>query len=665
LIADESNEAVKAEDQPEGLQALQAQLNTLQDRQEHLIEEVETIRSLLQAVLTIAAPSQPATGTSLPAPTIADRPPHLEPQRKRPLPAWLRQYPSLVGSRWWPGIGVLALFLIAVAVRFHSIALIGSGMYGDEATTIVEARNFLSGVHTSPFINDRLADPAFYEFMLAQVFRVTGVSVLVAREFSAIWGALCVPLLYGLAREIGCRRSVAFGAAGFLATASWQVHFSSMAILTIHMVASDLAVLYCVAVAVNRRSILWAILAGASTAMALNSYIGGRVIIPILVLWFGYMACLHMQWFPRQAVPTALKPPLNDPGYRAQPRSLVAIAACLCICALVLAYPLIHYYLTTPGQLSGHTTDMFAFGANGIQLYREQLPNAPSNWWNILWHQITASIGMFTWHNENADVLFHQPGQPALDGLTSVFFVLGLAASIFRWRRAGSMLVVLSLLAAYVFGTVLTIQPPSMVRTLFAAPLLSLFAALGVEVTVLFVLHACHVLGPLIGRGRSILVASRLYLVAARSALPAAMALVVIVAGVLNLQRDSAYVQSADYRRNANPAAISYGKFLGSFGSTSATIVAPYGYAVEYLWLFAPQALVCNGLWTTSWQPCPPAHIVIFDDGDGSYAKDYGIATGHVPLIGSLNSTGQPAYWYVMSPSLLPDPAQVLGELPP
>lgn len=580
---------------------------------------------------------------------------------------WLVLHLARVNTRWWSSLAVLVLFLVSVAVRFHSIALVGSAMYGDEAATMIEARNFLTGLRSDPFVNDHLANPILYEFMLAQVFRVTGVSVLVAREFAAIWGALCVPLLYGLARETGCRRSVAFGAAGFLATAAWHVHFSTMSLVNIHMVTSVLAALYCAAAAVNRRSALWALLAGASTAMALNSYIGGRVIIPILALWSLYLLCFHTQVFLRRVAPPArlrLGPPLGNPGYRMSLSSLVIFVACMCVTALVLSYPLIHYYLTNAGELSGHTLDRYIFSANGIQAYRQQFPNSPHNWWNILWYQLSTSIGMFTNQNSNTDVLFHQPGQPLLDSVSSVFFVIGLATSALKWQRAGPMLAVLSLAAAYVFGTVLTIQPPSTTRPLTAAPLLSLFSALGVEVTVLFTLGSWRRLDRIIARGRLRLTNSRLYRVACHGALSASMALVVIVVGAINVQRDADYVRSPEYVRAGDSAALAYGQFLGTFGYATATIISPYGYPAEFVVLFAPHVILCNGLWGASWHVCPPAHVIIFDDPQGTFVERYRAATGFVAKPGRQNRTGQPAFWYVASTGSLPDPAHVVDKLP-
>src|SRR4051794_27367249 len=80
----------------------------------------------------------------------------------------------LFWRRWWPHLTVLGLTALAIVVRWWALDAYDSEMWGDEATLMIEARRFLTGGHSTPFINDSMSHPALFDFLLAQVFRVTG-----------------------------------------------------------------------------------------------------------------------------------------------------------------------------------------------------------------------------------------------------------------------------------------------------------------------------------------------------------------------------------------------------------------------------------------------------------------------------------------------------------
>src|SRR5919198_128083 len=146
-------------------------------------------------------------------------------------------------------------------------------MWGDEAQLMIEARKFIQGVYTNPFIVDHLALPALYDYLLSFPLRLVGrMDVTVARGFSGFLGALSVPLLYLTARELGYSRRVGLVAGIALATTFWDVSFSRLVLQNIMAATAASVTILCMVMAVRRSNVILAALAGVGLAWAFNAY---------------------------------------------------------------------------------------------------------------------------------------------------------------------------------------------------------------------------------------------------------------------------------------------------------------------------------------------------------------------------------------------------------
>lgn len=102
--------------------------------------------------------------------------------------------------------------------------------------------------------------------------------------------------------------------------------------------------------------------------------------------------------------------------------------------------------------------------------------------------------------------------------------------------------------------------------------------------------------------------------------------------------------------------------FLRPRGAIAVTAMAPYGWPGEFSVLFAPKAVICAGLWNSSWQVCPPASVVVFDT-DFRDAEAYGALT-HETVYAGQSAYGATTFWYAQG-SDLPDPATVFERVTP
>jgi hypothetical protein len=264
--------------------------------------------------------------------------------------------------------------------------------------------------------------------------------------------------------------------------------------------------------------------------------------------------------------------------------------------------------------------------------------------------------GMFVVRGE-PDPLFNLPGRPMLDAISGFLFMLGLARAGWSWRRPNATLILAWLVVPLIMGTMLTTgmggsaDVPSSTRSLPAVPAMCLLIALGLE-TVLLALHS--ILSQAVWR-----LGAPAGLQAWWPALhPGIVALVIVTIGVLGVRRYWDFANALATRQAFYNSAHEWSLFIGPRGAIPVTVIGPYGWAVEFPTLYAPAARICQGRWGTTWNRCPAARIVIFDN-DPLDAQRYAAAT-RVPVQPGQSEDGIVRYWYAEGQPL-PDPAHVIG----
>jgi len=580
----------------------------------------------------------------------------------------------------------VGLFVFAVTVRWWGLPGMNMEMWGDEAQLMGEARKFIDGTYTTPFLIDHLRLSALYEFVMSFPLRLSGMDVTVARGYSGILGALSVPLLYLTARELGYSRRVGIVAGVALATTFWDMLFSRFVLPNIMAASAGSVAVLLMVLAVRRSNVIWAVLAGVGVAYALNAHLSGFFVVPLVAAWLvvlfvGYSR--WWQWRPRSRPHSRLPADgratrvrrhllafvgrgngvvvldLNSPSAQPQPSNVLVVGMVLGVTALLTAWPLLQLYFGPGSSLNGHASDRLLLAADNRAAFASSHPDVGAGLPGLLWYQLKATAGMFFVRGEPADIFGN--GRPLLDPFSSLLFSIGFARAVWSWRRPAATLTLLWLIVPIFFGTFLTTgtfpgeEPPSIHRSIVAAPAICLCIALGLEWTFL-------------GLTRT----ARLIAWARRGDLPVwrpsfgigAVALAALLVAGWGLRYDADFYGLPAVHAGLDNPAHEWALFLAPRGAIPVTVVAPVFWPLEYSNLYAPQAMICSAVSGTAWQPCPPTHIVIFN-GDQVDAMRYATATGLTVKTGP--SYGAPSlYWYAENRGQdrpLPDPGHVLGGL--
>ena len=369
----------------------------------------------------------------------------------RAAQAWLAGLPGRArGARWELTI-VLSLLAAAAVARLVSLERIPFVLGGDEASMGLEAVAVLEGRLTNPFATGWLSHPNLFFYVLAGAIGLLGPTITGLRLAPALAGALTVPALYLLARELFGRR-VAVISAVYLAVYHYAIHYSRLGLN--NAVDPLLAVLtfYFLCVGLRSRRPAWFALAGVSLGLEQYFYIGSRVMPLVLVALVGWLA-----WRERAFWPT----------YRQQ---LLILAGAF----LVTGWPLFVFFARHPNDFMARVTQLGIIQSGWLAREAERLQRSQVS---LLWQQFAKTALAFHFYPDPAP--FYRPGQPLLDFVSAVPFTFGLAYSATRLRERRHALLVLWFWAVLVFGGMLLENPPSSQRLVLTAVPASVFLALG------------------------------------------------------------------------------------------------------------------------------------------------------------------------------------------
>lgn len=586
--------------------------------------------------------------------------------------------------RCWSSASIgLSLFVLALAVRWQGLAGQTHQMWGDEAQFMTFARNFIQGEYTSPFIADGRGLPALYDLALSGVLRLVGqMDVTAARAFSGLLGALSVPLLYSTAVELGYPRRVGIVAAVTLATTFWDVSFSRLVLPNIMGVSATSATVLLLVMAVRRSNLSLAALAGLAVAWACNAHLVGMMAVPLVGGWVALLALGYSRWWSGGTPETAgaitgelrgwrarrggvsrwLTPrgnwqgdwlDLNNPCVWPRLPQVLAVSVVCGVVALMAAWPLLQLYFGAGSAVQGHATSRYIFSPENRTAFAASHPAIGADLLNILWYQFTYAVGIFTIRGQPGGV-FNLDNQPLLDPVSGPLFVVGVATALWMWQRPAAVLVLLWLAVPVVLGTMLTIDPTwSFHRSVTAAPAMCMLIALGLETALLTLRRVLF----LFVRQPSKTAGMPPWWSALRLV---AVTLVAITIGVQGIQHYWTFANAPMTIEAFDNGTHEWALFLASHGALPVTVVGPNGWPVEFPTLYAPKASICAGQWSTTWQHCPPARIVIFVD-DAHEAQRYAEAT-HLPVHMGSSPDGIAHFWYAQGQSL-PDPAHVLAHV--
>jgi 4-amino-4-deoxy-L-arabinose transferase-like glycosyltransferase len=374
---------------------------------------------------------------------------------------------------WLPRLEIVLLSLVlALAALYRlDLALLNvapPGCFSDEAHYGLDALAVLDGHHAVFFPNNGGREPLFI-YLVAGSIALFGRTVVALRLPAALAGIATVGLTFLAVREM-FRRSLGQGgalavatlASLFLAFSRWHITFSRIAFR-----ASTTPLLEVLAFWLLWRGLnaardrattrvaptVWFTLSGVALGACLYTYLASRF-VP-LVLGFFVFGWFMLRW--------ANKPALSVYGDAIPWRGFVLLA----LVAVVVFAPLGAYFATHP--------DDFLHRAGEASVFNPA--------WNrgdplgTFADSAIKAVGMLFWAGD-PNWRHNIAGQPILDPITALLFLVGLALALWRIRQLPYLFAVVWLVVMMLPSALTAEGIPNSLRNLAASPVVYVFPAL-------------------------------------------------------------------------------------------------------------------------------------------------------------------------------------------
>ena len=370
---------------------------------------------------------------------------------------WSGLRPAVLKERLWPYrwelAAVAALTVAAAIVRLVNLSSLPGPYEQDEAALAHQSLHALEGQTHNMFMSGLQGHATMQHFALAGVFKVFGISIFSARLLSALTGAVTIPLLYLLLRQM-FGRTVAFLGATYLVGYHFHLHYSRVGLENIGDPFIMVAVLYFAWRASREGKTVDFVLTGLVMGLGLYLSPAARVVPLIVLALFGYTV-LRRPRFLRQAVPGL---------------GLLALAYG------AAALPVGVFWFTHHSHFMDRTNIVGIFQSGWID--QEQAATGKSTL-NILWDQAVHSFGAFGRYPDRSQ---HYLAPISFVGrLSLVPFLLGIGYALFRFLEERYFLLLAIFVAVVVTGGVLTIEAPTSQRLVGTTVAVAAFVAIGLK----------------------------------------------------------------------------------------------------------------------------------------------------------------------------------------
>lgn len=373
------------------------------------------------------------------------------PPRPRPRHDW---------SIWWEVNRTNVFMLVAIVgtalvLRTWGLERAPATLAGDEATFAQETLRVLRGELRNPFMTGWLSQPTMTFFYTALSVRLFGVSAVSLRLPWALVGTLSVLVTFWLVSRLK-GGYLGMVTAALLATYHLHVHYSRLNLNNIaDPLFMGLALLWLMR-ALDRRSPLDWVLAGAAAAGALYGYTGGRLVmvVALLVLLYHWAGRGQRFWAEQRV------------GLLSAVGSFIIVAA-----------PMLQFAYRFPDEFNGRINQVGIFQSGWLA---QEMAARGQGALPILWNQFQRTLLGFLIYPDRSP--FYGLPRPLLDPLFGVLFVAGLLYAMFRLvvpptdRRLFPF--VAWWWAGVIFGGVLTQGPPSSQRLVTLSVPVTFFIAL-------------------------------------------------------------------------------------------------------------------------------------------------------------------------------------------
>ncbi len=346
---------------------------------------------------------------------------------------------------------MIVVLLLGAGLRVVGVyGLSPPGLEHDEVANWLIDRDILDNGRLTPYFSEAYGHEAGFHYVQAASVALLGDNAFALRLPAILLGILVIAVHFALARRLFGTRTALLSAA-LLAVLFWPVFYSRLGLRAISLpFVSGLALLaWCRAWPLAARparraesAVSWFAVSGLLSGLTLYTYMAARAVPIFFGLFLAYLALT--QWA----------------NFRANWRGVVVFTAVFAATAL----PLLLYLRANPGaefRIAEVDAPLRSFLAGDA---RPVLENGL---------KIGAMFGFA------GDPLWRQnvAGRPVFDPVLAILFYMGVGVSLWRWRDARSMLLILWLAAAAV-PSLVTVDAPSSIRMINALLVITIFPVL-------------------------------------------------------------------------------------------------------------------------------------------------------------------------------------------
>jgi hypothetical protein len=353
----------------------------------------------------------------------------------------------------WEWALVAILTLVGFGLRYWKLEEIPSHVDNDVALMGTFGLRLIQSGQFQWIGNSGSEHLLSYDQLIAWSMRLFGQGHYGVVMFSVLFGTLSLPFVYLLGRELGGRPVGLISIA--LQTISYtQIHFSRI-LFGPSATFFALLVFYFLIRGLRTRSFVWYGLAGLSAGFGLLTYDSSRV-IPVIALSLFLWECVWQ---------------------RGRIRANFIHWLFFALGGLISFGPMLAFSISNLPAFIGR--------GNGVMLWtptvweHERIAYQATNGWQVLWGQIWRTF--LTLHLTGDGSPHFALPRPMTSPLTAALFVLGTGYCLTRLKDLKFFLVVVWVGLVFLFGGVLTYDPPYWPHLNIVSPAIAIIAALGAQ----------------------------------------------------------------------------------------------------------------------------------------------------------------------------------------
>ncbi len=371
---------------------------------------------------------------------------------------------------------LLLITALAFFLRLYRLDSLPPGLHHDEALNGLEAHELLTTGARPIYIGSGFNGEPLLEYSIMLSEAVFGVSPFAVRLPSALYGALTIPIVFGLAWSIftsGEWRVTCFARDGsanpksplairnsqfasfILATLYWHINASregyKPVLLPLFGALTFWLLIKSLTIAPDHSSLVTcearhsSLVAGVVLGLGLYTYPSIRFLYPVVAAYVIFLMLLD----------------------RTHIKEYFLRATTMAVIALLVFAPLGVYYVQHP--------DAFFTRAEQVSVFATR----PNNVASAIAENVLKVAGMFFVRGDT-NPRHNLPGRPAFDWILSVGFLVGLAPAVWHWKRPTNFLL-LAWLLAMLLPSIVTEAAPNFLRSLGATVPAVLLVVLGFD----------------------------------------------------------------------------------------------------------------------------------------------------------------------------------------